>query len=140
LVENNKTDVKYLFDDNIEVRYDFTAGDLFVTYKNCLYSIFLNLISNSIKYRRKQVPSILEIRSQDLSDKIELTFKDNGMGIDLQKRGDQIFGLYRRFHANIDGKGMGLFMVKTLIEKLGGKITIESKVNEGTSFTIIFDK
>jgi signal transduction histidine kinase len=61
------------------------------------------------------------------------------MGIDLQKRGEQVFGLYRRFHTNIEGKGMGLFMVKTQVETLGGKISIQSGVNKGTEFKIEFD-
>ena len=61
------------------------------------------------------------------------------MGIDLQKRGDQVFGLYKRFHTNIEGKGMGLFMVKTQVETLGGKISIQSEVNKGTEFKIEFE-
>ena len=67
---------------------------------------------------------------------VELTFTDNGMGINLKKNGDQVFGLYKRFHDNIEGKGMGLFMVKTQVETLGGKISIRSEVNKGTEFLI----
>lgn len=67
-----------------------------------------------------------------------LTFQDNGLGIDLVKKGKQVFGLYKRFHHHIEGKGMGLFLVKTQVELLGGKISIESEVNTGTKFTIIF--
>ncbi|MEP6596490.1 MAG: ATP-binding protein [Ginsengibacter sp.] len=70
---------------------------------------------------------------------MELIFTDNAMGIDLKKRGAQVFGLYKRFHTNIEGKGMGLFMVKTQVETLGGRISIKSKVNKGTEFKIEFE-
>lgn len=61
------------------------------------------------------------------------------MGIDLNKYGAEIFGLYKKFHANSDGKGMGLFMVKTQVEALGGNIEVKSAVNVGTEFTINFN-
>lgn len=76
-----------------------------------------------------------------LANKIELTFKDNGMGIDLSKKGGQVFGLYKRFHTSVaEGKGMGLYMVKTQVESIGGKISIASEVNKGTAFTIEFER
>ncbi len=67
-----------------------------------------------------------------------LIFKDNGLGIDLTKSGKQVFGLYKRFHTHADGKGMGLYMVKTQVEMLGGKISIQSEINKGTEFRIEF--
>ncbi len=60
------------------------------------------------------------------------------MGIDLKKNGDQIFGLYKRFHSDIEGKGMELFMVKTQVETLGGKISVKSEEDKGTEFKIEF--
>lgn len=62
------------------------------------------------------------------------------MGIDLDKKRNQIFGLYKRFHNHVEGKGMGLFMVKTQVELMGGEIKVYSKVNEGTRFLIEFRK
>ena len=67
-----------------------------------------------------------------------ITVKDNGMGIDMQKYGDKIFSLYKRFHNHVEGKGMGLHLVKLQIETLGGTIKIDSKLDEGTTFTIAF--
>jgi len=140
LVNDIKISIKNLIDnDDIEIKYDFSEIDELLTLKSYLYSIFYNLISNSIKYRQQQVPGIIEIKSHHVKNKIELIFTDNGMGIDLQKRGDQVFGLYKRFHTNIEGKGMGLFMVKTQVETLGGKISIKSEVNKGTEFKIEFE-
>jgi len=116
----------------------FLISTSFFVLKPYLYSIFFNLISNSIKYRRQEVHSIIEISSRLQKNKIELIFTDNGMGIDLKKNAGQIFGLYKRFHSNIEGKGMGLFMVKTQVETLGGKINVSSEENSGTEFKIEF--
>jgi len=141
LVDDIIVSIKYLIEkDNIEIKYDFSEIDEILTLKSYLHSIFYNLISNSIKYRQQQVPSLIEIKSHRVKNMIKLVFTDNGMGIDLQKKGDQVFGLYKRFHTAIEGKGMGLFMVKTQVETLGGKITIKSEVNKGTKFTIEFEK
>lgn len=140
LVEHIKISIMNLIDkNNIEITYDFSEVNEFFVLKPYLYSIFFNLISNSIKYRRQQGHSIIEICSRLQKNKMELIFTDNGMGIDLKKNGDQVFGLYKRFHSNIEGKGMGLFMVKTQVETLGGKISVKSEENKGTEFKIEFN-
>lgn len=105
-----------------------------------MYSIFYNLISNSIKYKEPGRNPVIEISSNENENKTILTFKDNGIGIDLKLYGDKIFGLYKRFHYDVEGKGMGLFMVKTQVESLEGNITISSQLGRGTIFTIEFDK
>ncbi len=120
----------------IKTRFD-KVPEMF-TLKSYLYSIFYNLISNSIKYKRPDAQLLIEIKSSRKEDAIELVFKDNGKGIDLNKSRAHVFGLYKRFHRDIEGKGMGLFMVKTQVEALGGTISIESEVNKGTTFKIIF--
>ena len=114
---------------NVQFKTDFTAIDRVWTLKSYIYSIFYNLISNSIKYKRNDVLLIMEIKSKVDKDNVILTFKDNGLGIDLQKNQDYIFGLYKRFHNNVKGKGLGLFMVKTQVESLGGKIAVNSMPN-----------
>lgn len=141
LVDDIKISIKKMIEkDNVEIKYDFSEIDEFLVLKSYLHSIFYNLISNSLKYRRQQVACVIEITSHRLQNVIELVFTDNGMGIDLQKRGAQVFGLYKRFHPNIVGKGMGLFMVKTQVEAIGGKIAIKSEVDKGTEIKIEFDK
>ena len=120
--------------------WDFSEVDELITIKSYLHSIFYNLISNSLKYHQPGIPPVIVIKSHKLKDKIELLFKDNGMGIDLEKEGDQVFGLYKRFHTeSAEGKGMGLYMVKTQVEMIGGKISISSEVNKGTEFKIEFE-
>jgi len=115
---------------------DFSAVDEINTIKSYLHSIFYNLISNSIKYRQPDISPVIMIRSALFGNKIRLTFKDNSLGIDLEKRGEQVFGLYKRFHTHAEGKGMGLYMVKTQVETLGGTISVNSEVNKGTEFKI----
>lgn len=118
---------------------DFKAVDGMLTIKTYLQSIFYNLISNAIKYSRPDEPPVIRITTERALGKIILKFKDNGMGIDLDRFGDHVFRLYKRFHPDVEGRGLGLFMVKTQVETLGGKISVQSKVNEGTEFRIEFD-
>lgn len=140
LVEDIKISIKNLFElDIIEIGYDFAEINTFSTLKSYIHSIFYNLIYNSIKYRQPQIPCLIKIESHLLDKKLQLVFTDNGMGIDLEKQGDQVFGLYKRFHTHIEGKGLGLFMVKAQVEKLGGKISVRSEVNKGTEFKIEFE-
>ena len=101
-------------------------------------SIFYNLVSNAIKYRSVDRQVYIQISSRKDKNTTVITVKDNGMGIDMQKYGDKIFSLYKRFHTHVEGKGMGLHLVKLQIETLGGTIKIESKLDEGTTFTIAF--
>ncbi|MCW3123181.1 MAG: hypothetical protein JWQ38_2673 [Flavipsychrobacter sp.] len=125
--------------DGVVIVSDFSRVDELLSIKGYLYSIFLNLISNSIKYRQADIAPVIEITSYRLKNTARIVFKDNGLGIDMEKRGDQVFGLYKRFHSHVDGKGMGLYMVKTQVESLGGKISISSEVNKGTEFRIEFE-
>ena len=106
--------------------------------KSYLESIILNLITNSIKYKSEK--RHLEIKIDLVEDETltTITFKDNGLGIDLVKYKDKIFGLYQKFHNYPDSKGLGLYLVKSQIESMGGKIEIESDVDVGTKFSIYF--
>ena len=140
LLEDIKISIKNLIEMNvIEIGYDFSEINTFNTLKSYIYSIFYNLITNSIKYRQVEIPCIIKIESHLLDQKLQLIFTDNGLGIDLEKQGDQVFGLYKRFHPNTEGKGLGLFMVKAQVEKLGGKISVRSEVNKGAEFKIEFE-
>jgi PAS domain S-box-containing protein len=126
--------------EKVQVITDFTEVNGMMTLKSYLYSVMYNLLSNSIKYRRPGVPPVIRISSRKVDGKIVIEFEDNGLGIDLNKKGGQVFGLYKRFHSHTEGKGIGLYMVKTQVETLGGHIHIESEVNKGTKFIIEFDK
>jgi signal transduction histidine kinase/FixJ family two-component response regulator len=141
LVEDIKKSITDVISSNhVVLNYDFPLMKGCFTLKPYMYSIFYNLITNSIKYRQKDVPCIISIKSEKVNQKLELTFTDNGTGINTEKHGANIFGLYKRFHTDVDGKGMGLFMVKTQVEKLGGRISVTSIEKEKTEFKIILEK
>lgn len=108
--------------------------------KAYLESILLNLFTNAIKYRSPKRTLRIFVSSKELNNQIVLVFKDNGIGIDLERNGDKIFGLYQRFHNYSDSKGLGLYLVKSQVESMGGTISVESEVDKGTTFTITFKK
>lgn len=108
-----------------------------VTVKAYLYSILYNLISNAIKYRSPQRVLHIHVQTEEENGMVKLSVRDNGMGIDLEKNGDKLFGLYNRFNSkNIAGRGIGLYLVKTQVEALNGKLSLESIVDQGTTFYI----
>ena len=128
LIEKQKVEIITRFEDLPEIE----------TVRAYLHSILFNLITNSIKYRKPDLPLVIEISSEKSKGGVKIIYMDNGLGIDLAKNGKKVFGLYQRFHHHIEGKGMGLFMIKTQVESLGGKITIFSEVGKGTQFVLKF--
>jgi signal transduction histidine kinase len=102
-----------------------------------LESIFYNMISNALKYSKKGEQPVIEINSELADNKTRLTFKDNGIGIDLVRHSNQLFKLHQTFHQGYDSKGIGLFMTKSQIETFGGSISVKSQPGQGTEFTII---
>lgn len=101
-------------------------------------SMLYNLISNAIKYKRPEVKPIITLKTSYKAGHKVISVSDNGIGIDLSKFKSDLFGMYKRFHTHVDGKGLGLFLVKSQLEILGGKIKVESELNKGTNFHLIF--
>ncbi|GAB4023412.1 PAS domain-containing protein [Spirosoma migulaei] len=101
-----------------------------------LESILLNLISNCIKYRHPDRPLMITIVASTGMCFTLLKITDNGLGIDLQMHGHKLFGMYKTFHGNTDARGIGLFLTKNQVEAMNGRITVESQVNVGTTFTV----
>lgn len=132
-------DADLKFNDT-EVVTDFLITNL---YFPLIYfeSIIINLVSNSLKYRKvKERPQIIISTYKDEdTGLVVLEYQDNGMGIDLVKNGDKVFGLYKTFTTHTDAHGVGLFLVKTQVESQGGQILIDSQPNVGTRFKILFD-
>lgn len=108
--------------------------------KAYMESIILNLMSNALKYRSQDKTPKIVIKATEKENFVNLVIKDNGIGIDLDKNKDKIFGLYQRFHNYPDSKGLGLYLVKSQIEAMGGSIEVESQVGKGTQFTLTFKK
>jgi PAS domain S-box-containing protein len=101
-----------------------------------LESILYNIISNSIRYRHPERKPTISIKWLIENDLNVLQISDNGVGIDLVKNADKIFGMYKTFSNNSDAKGIGLFITKNQIDAMGGNITVESEPNIGTTFKI----
>ncbi len=121
----------------LTVNIDPLANEMF-TIKSYIESILFNLISNAIKYRSVERPLLINIDIRKGNGKTLITISDNGIGINLAENGNYIFGLYKRFNYDVEGKGLGLHMTKAQVEALGGNIKIESEVNMGTTFKIEF--
>ncbi|REH01664.1 PAS domain-containing sensor histidine kinase [Flavobacterium aquicola] len=122
------------------INTDFSQLEKINFNKTYLESIFLNLITNSIKYANPGYPPIITISSRKIDGINQLIFSDNGIGFDMELVKGKIFGLHQKFNNHIDSKGIGLYLVNDHITSLGGKIDVESKINEGTTFTISFKK
>ena len=101
-------------------------------------SAVLNLISNAIKYRDIHKTSVLKISASNQEGCIALAFVDNGLGIDLEKHGNEVFSLNKTFHNNVDSRGIGLFITKNQMEQMGGKIEVKSTPHVGSTFTLYF--
>ncbi len=105
--------------------------------KSYIHSVFYNLITNSIRFRRPDVVPVIRIESRLHEGRTWIQFTDNGRGLDVKASAGNLFGLYKRFHLDVEGKGMGLFMVRSQVESLGGSVSLRSVVNEGTEVTIV---
>lgn len=102
--------------------------------------ILENLVSNAIKYKSDERRLHINLMVSDENEFWVLSVQDNGIGINLEKYQDKVFGLFKRAHDHVEGSGFGLYMVKNVIEKEGGKITVASTVGEGTEFKVYFKK
>ena len=123
-------------DSGAVIECDFAAVTELKSVRSFMSSIFCNLITNSIKFAKPGEKPFMKTWTEQRADSVIIYHKDNGMGIDLAKHREKVFQLYERFHLDIEGKGLGLFMTKTQVETLGGTITVDSNPGEGCVFTI----
>ncbi|TAE53929.1 MAG: PAS domain S-box protein, partial [Bacteroidetes bacterium] len=103
-----------------------------------LESIVLNFLSNAIRYSHPERQPHIVFECEPREGGHLLRISDNGVGIDLKKNGGKLFGMYKTFHGNPDARGMGLFITKSQIEALGGKVEVESQAGQGTTFRVQF--
>ena len=131
--------IKILFDkSSATITYHFDSSVFLETNPSYLESIMLNLLTNALKYKSPDRFLKIDLYLLEEEGYKVFVFTDNGIGINLEKHGDKIFGMYKTFHGNSDAKGMGLFIIKTQIEALGGKIEVESMMDQYTTFKIYF--
>ncbi|RYC50458.1 hypothetical protein DN53_05950 [Flagellimonas olearia] len=130
-------DVNALINENkIQVKVNVPAEMQVKGVAAYMESIILNLVTNAIKYRDHQKECALTIHAVNQGQYIELLVEDNGLGIDLERYGQKLFGMYKTFHGNKDARGIGLFITKNQIESMGGRIEVESEINIGTKFRV----
>lgn len=122
----------------VTIQADFSKLEIIRFNNAYMESVFLNLITNSIKYARPDKLPVINIHSEKINGRHQLTFSDNGLGFDLKKVKHKIFGMHQQFHNHKDSKGIGLYLVHNHITSLGGTIDVDSHVNEGTTFTMTF--
>lgn len=110
--------------------------DINISRKN-LKSIIYNFLSNSIKYRSPDRTPEIYLKTEKIAGQILLSIRDNGLGMDLRKS-DKIFVMFKRLHNHVEGTGVGLYIVKRIIDNMGGRIEVESTPGHGTLFKVFF--
>lgn len=122
---------------DFQILHNFGMAPRMFTVKALIQSVFYNLLSNAIKYRSDQRGLIIQVRSRAVGVNGYIEFEDNGIGIDVDKFKDSLFKLFKRFHTHVEGRGLGLYLIKSQIESLNGSIHLESVVDQGTIFTVM---
>lgn len=136
VVKNLSADIKK---SNVTLNYDFSEAPSIKYPKSYLESILQNLITNAIKYRSQKRAPQISVKTFTNNGRIFMEVRDNGLGIDLKKHGENIFGIYQTFHSNTNSKGVGLYITKAQVVAMGGTIEVESIPDQGTTFTINFN-
>jgi signal transduction histidine kinase len=117
---------------------DFSAAAKVFGVGPYVESILYNLLSNAIKYRHPERTPVIHVKTTIRDGSVCLAIEDNGLGIDLNLHQQNMFSLYKRFHLHMEGKGVGLYLVKTQMEALGGKVEVISTPEEGSTFLLYF--
>ncbi|GAB3538332.1 hypothetical protein GCM10027443_33100 [Pontibacter brevis] len=104
-----------------------------------LRSVLYNLICNAVKYRSPDREPRIQIHCRSTPSHHVLTVTDNGLGHEAGHT-DELFTMFKHFHDHVDGTGIGLYMVKKMVENAGGHVEVESRLDEGTTFRIFFKK
>ena len=103
--------------------------------QRALQFLLFNLLSNAVKFRSERRPLIIKVETKLVTDEFFcISVQDNGTGMDMEAVKPRIFKIFKRFHPHIEGKGLGLYAVKTMLDELGGKLEVNSTLNEGTEF------
>jgi signal transduction histidine kinase len=136
-IEHIKVMLKKEIDDTqATIETNFFFGDMVYTVKPMINSILYNLINNGIKYKHPARIPHIKISTQKVEDYLRIDVQDNGLGIDVDRHKEKLFGMYKRFHTHQEGKGLGLFLVKLQTESLGGKVEVSSIPGLGTTFSV----
>jgi PAS domain S-box-containing protein len=121
-------------ENGIFIQTNFEVHQLKFSKKN-FRSVLFNLISNSLKYKDPGRDCVINIHTRLEEPCVRLVVKDNGLGIH-KRHHKQLFTMFKRFHDHVEGTGVGLYMVKRIVENAGGKIEVESEEGGGTKFIL----
>ncbi|GGW22912.1 PAS domain-containing sensor histidine kinase [Arenibacter certesii] len=119
---------------------DIPIGTRIHVIPSYLNNILTQIISNSIRYKKPNVNPLIKLGLSYVQNYTVLSIEDNGLGLDMKKYGEKLFGMYKTFHDNQDTKGLGLFIVKNQIETMDGKVNAHSQVGEGTTLNLYFNE
>ncbi len=137
IVDDLKLEIKDQIEKyNAEIQAEFAVPELRFSRKN-LRSIIYNIISNAIKYSAPERKPVVKISTEKQNDFVVLAISDNGLGLSLKNQ-TKMFTMFKRFHDHVEGTGIGLYIVKRIIDNAGGKIEIESEVGKGSTFKVYF--
>ncbi|MCH7401672.1 PAS domain S-box protein [Belliella kenyensis] len=137
LTNNIETSLsKQIEESGANISKDFSGVNSINYIYSHLENFLTNLTTNAIKYRDPKRPLHIQIKTYESKEFTVIEFKDNGIGIDLKRYGDRLFGLYQRFHSHVEGKGLGLYLIREQIRAHDGNLFVESEVGKGTTFYI----
>jgi signal transduction histidine kinase len=126
-----------LQDAEAHIQMDFDALPEIEFVRSNLRTVLLNLVANAVKYRHPDRPARVLLRSRMAGKQPVLEVQDNGLGLDLERHGSELFQLFRRFHPHAgEGTGVGLFLVNRLVQAQGGRVEVESQPEQGTTFRL----
>ncbi|MDO7844776.1 ATP-binding protein [Hymenobacter sp. M29] len=140
VVRNVRLDLEPLIQSSgaqLEVDVD-AAPNVMFSEKN-LRSVVFNLLSNALKYRAPDRVPQVRLRARPEGDAVVLEVQDNGLGLDAANK-QKLFGMFQRFHDHVEGSGIGLYMVKKMVENAGGRITVKSELGQGSTFLVYFSR
>lgn len=136
-VKRVNTSLKLLSDSNNVNLINDVAKEFFVdAVPSYIKSILLNLINNGIRFSDNSKDAYVRISSETEDGNNVIIISDNGLGIDLELHGDELFDMYKKFHDSSNSKGLGLFMTKSMVEAMGGHIEVESEITKGTTLKV----
>jgi chemotaxis family two-component system sensor kinase Cph1 len=121
---------------NAIIETDFEIENIYYS-QTGLKSILYNLVSNAVKYKSEKRRPLIKIKTFKRGADVVLTVEDNGLGMDIVKHREKVFGIFKRLNDTVEGSGIGLYIIKRLIEENGGTIDASSEVDKGSIFTII---
>ena len=128
---------QYITQNNATIELDIENSPVIKFSRKNFQSIVYNLVTNAIKYSRSGNPPKVKIKSKRVRDYMLLSVEDNGLGIDMEME-TKLFSMFQRLHTHVEGSGIGLYIVKRIMDNAGGAIEVESEVGVGSTFTLYF--